>query len=461
MPDTKTLLAALYAGGPDLRVNEAGGGSVAELCTDSGQTLVSLEAPRYLQVPGEVAWLLGKGVWDESPVWWTEARATSATEEAGRLAGSVAGRLAAVLGGTVWPRDARHTDVVGGLAEARADTAPPGVDVLTERAAVVIQGRPVVAATAWLSDVARNASRTGRELQLLTPPGTRLTFPAHTLLDGLPSRWIVRDPECGYYDGLSGVVLDWHDGRFAPVTDHDGVPVISGAFRHVVEAANERQLLVSLRTIHPAHDHLVLGGAAELVWRILTGEPPAGWASAEPVNVPWSPRQLTDLARGRARLSLPTRVVAVGGAGQPAVATLRVSHTSAGVEERLTLALGYTSGRDVPLGLLQELAASLSAGYGLATMVAQLRSARADLTTPARHQPPAAPVSFTLGSEAVTDLGLTGAPLSDIVPVRLGPAARPGLHYALGDGTDPSGWDGLRRIHAHMAASADSPGEVR
>ncbi|MFE7615122.1 hypothetical protein [Streptomyces sp. NPDC057496] len=45
MPDTRTLLAGLHAGGPDLLVNRAGDGSVAQLCTAAGQVLVSVEAP--------------------------------------------------------------------------------------------------------------------------------------------------------------------------------------------------------------------------------------------------------------------------------------------------------------------------------------------------------------------------------------------------------------------------------
>ncbi|MEU2022614.1 DUF6177 family protein [Streptomyces sp. NPDC016469] len=450
MPGPKALLAGLHAGGPDLRVDEAGDGAVVRLCADSGQTLVSLEAPRYLQVPGEVQRSLGKGVWDESPVWWTEARASSAAMEAARLTESVAGRLAAVLGGSVWPPGAGRTEVVPGLAGLSGDTAPPGVDVLTARAAVVIQGRPVVAATTWLTDVARNAVRTGRELQLVTPPGTRLTFPVHTLLDGVPSRWVVRDPECGYYDGLSGAVLDWHDGRFAPATTDNGTPRIADAFRQPAGPEGERQLILSLRTIHPPDDRLTLGGALERAWRTLTGAPPAGWSTAEPVNVPWSPRQLTELARGRARQALPTWVVAVGGSDCPSIAAVRVSHTAAGIEERTTIVLGYGPGHDVPLDLVPDLAASLCTGHGLASMVVQLRSARADLSTPARYQPPSAPVSFTLGPDAVAGLDLMGTALAGTVPMRLGPAAGPGLHYALGDGCDPSGWERLREMQVRL-----------
>ncbi|MFF2329173.1 MULTISPECIES: DUF6177 family protein [unclassified Streptomyces] len=457
MPDTRTLLAGLHAGGPDLRVNREAGGAVAQLCTAAGQALVSLEAPRYIQVPGEVDRLLGSSVCAESPVWWTEARATTAVEEAGRLAGSVAGRLTAVLGGTVWPRRAGHTDVVADLADATTTAAPMGVDILTDKAAVVIQGRPVIAATTWLTDVVRNAARTGRELQILTPPGTRLTFPARTLLDGLPSRWVVRDPACGYYDGLSGAVLHWHGGYFAPVTGEG--PRIADTFRTQAGREGERQLLLSVRTVHPPDERLVLGGALELAWRTLTGAAPAGWATAEPINVPWSTRQLTDLARTRAQRSQPTWIVAVGAPDHPAIATVRTARTPLGVEEHITLAIGYGAGRNVPSDVLPELAESLATGHNLATMIGQLRTARADLTTPAHYEPPPVPLGLTLGPDAVADLGPdhTRQTLAGTTPARLGPAARPALHYTLGDGTDPAAWERLRQINEHLTGARQRP----
>ncbi|MFF8416471.1 DUF6177 family protein [Streptomyces sp. NPDC015680] len=454
MPDTRTLLAGLLAGGPDLLVNRAGDGSVAQLCTVAGQALVSLEAPRYVQVPGEVARLLGPATQAESPVWWTEARATSSVEGAAELAGSVAGRLVAVHGGTVWPREAGHTNVVADLADTVADTVPLGVDLLTEKAAVVMQGRPVIAATTWLTDVVRNAARTGRELNLVTPPGTRLTFPARTLLDGLPSRWVVSDPGCGYYDGLSGAVLHWHEGRFAHAADDK--PQTADAFRPRPGTGGERQLLLSIRTVHPADEHLVLGGALEQAWRTLTGAPPAGWATSEPISAPWSPRQLTDLSRTRAQQSLPTWAVAIGTPDRPAIATMRTTRTHLGVEEHITLAIGYRADQHTPVDAMPELAESLAARHNLATMIAQLRTARADLTAPAHHERPPVPISFTLGPDAVADLGLDHArrALTDTAPVRFGPASRPALHHTLGDGTDPAAWQRLRQINDHLAAGS-------
>ncbi|WP_030623084.1 DUF6177 family protein [Streptomyces sclerotialus] len=451
MPDIKSLMAAVYAGGPDLRMDRAGGGAVAEVCGADGQVLVSFEAPRFIQVPGETARLLGSTAETEAPVWWTEARATTMVEDAGRLAGAMAGRLTTLLGGSTWPRGAASTEVVTIPAMGQAAT-PAGIDMLTDRAVVVIQDRPVVAATTWLTEVMRTTMRAGRELNIVTPPGTRLTLPTRSLLEQLPSRWVVQDPECGYYDGLSGLVLRWHEGRFAPSTGADGAPRVAKAFQSHHTAASGGQLLLSVRTIHPANERLVLGGALECAWRALTGSPPAGWSAAEPVNVPWSPRQLTDLARTRARQSVPTWLVAVGSPDQPAIATVRIVHTSAGVEEHLNLAFSHSADHGLPVETVAELAEALARRHNLATMVTELRAARTDLTTPAHWEPPPVPLSVTLGPDAVADLGLTRArrAVPDVDPVFLGPAQRPAVHYQIGDGAAADACRRFKQLSDHL-----------
>lgn len=457
-PDNQTLLAALYAGGPDLCADSVSEGAAIQLHTPDGAPVLTVEVPILVQVPGEPVRLLGEGVRAEAPVWWTEVRATSAVEEAGRLAGSVAGRLTAVLGGTTWPPNAAHTEVVtvSGPGGERPDTRHPlGADVLTDEAAVVVQDRPVVAATASLTDLLRTSIGSGRELQIVTPPGTRLTLPTRTLLTGLPARWVVHDTEGHFYDGLTGVVLRWRDGKFTLAEAADGDPQFADSFMAPApDTEGDQQLLLTLRTTHPADQHLVLGGALEACWQILTGSPPVGWSTAEPVNLPWSTRQLTELARARAQKSAPTWLVAVGAPDRPAIATLRVIHTPAGIEEHITLALGYTAGQAQPFDALPELAETLATRHRLISMLVHLRTARADLTTPSHHEAPPVPLCFTLGPDAAHALGraLTeGVPgLQDVRPALLGPTARPALHYALGDGTEPTAWKRLKRLNDHL-----------
>ncbi|MFE0683774.1 DUF6177 family protein [Streptomyces sp. NPDC058961] len=463
MPDAKALLAALHAGGPDLRVGRGADSAVAQLRHADGRLLVSIEAPRFLQLPGETRRLLGPigDVAPAAPVWWTEVRGTSAVTESRRLAGSVAGRLTALLGGITWPREAAHTDVV---SVPRADSAgqsaiaPDGIDVLTDEAALVIHDRPIAAATTWLTDVIRFTTRTSRELFLITPPRTQLTFPLRTLLDRTPGRWVVQDPQHGYYDGLAGCELAWSGDRFTPAVEPDGRPRIATPFRRTADAESGRQLVLSMRTIQPATDRLLLGGALECAWQALTDTTPAGWSTAEPVNVPWSREQLTDLARERARSSYPTWLVAIGTPESPAIATMRVAHTRAGIEEHITLAVGHAAGQHPALERLPKLAEALAGDHSLATMVTELRPARADLTTPAHYEPPSVPVSFTLGPDEVADLGIVRVhrALPGLAPVHLGPPSRPALHLTFGDGTDASAWQRFQQVRSYLNAGRKS-----
>ncbi|MET7358238.1 DUF6177 family protein [Streptomyces sp. NPDC005562] len=145
----------------------------------------------------------------------------------------------------------------------------------------------------------------------------------------------------------------------------------------------------------------------------------------------------------------PTR----GTQPRPAIATTHISHTSAGVEERVTL--GYASDEVPPVDALAPLAEALSAEHSLVSMLTTLRPARRDLTVPPRFEGPPVPLTFTLGADAVHDIGLAHArhPPTGPRPSRLGPSARPALHYILGDGTDASCWSTFQQLTRHLRES--------
>ncbi|MDF9814785.1 DUF6177 family protein [Streptomyces sp. SPB162] len=460
MPDVGALLAGLYAGGPELRVDSANDGAVIQLRGRDGRPLVSVEAPLLVQVPGEAERLLGRETaLPQIPFWWTEARASTAVPEAKRLAGAVAGRLALLLGGVTWPPAAGTVGVVG-LADSPATDidvhpapidAQPAVDVLTDTTAVILADRPVVALTAWLSDILRTTAESGHALQIVTPPHVRLSLPLRAALTGVPNRWVVQDPDCGYYDGLSGAVLHWTNGTFTAARADTGETPVAEAFTAAAAGPVEsRQLVVAFRTVHRPHERLVLGRSLETAWRTLTGGPPAGWGTAEPINLPWSKRQLTDLARDRA--PQPTQLFVVGDPDRPALASQRVTRTANGIQEDITLTLGYGPDEAPPLDAIEPLAATLVAEHGLGSMLASLRRARTDLSVPPHFEAPPVPISFTLGATDVRDIGLTHArrPPLDLCPVQLGPSAAPALHYPLGDGTDAQAWDTLQRLTQHL-----------
>ncbi|MEE1808004.1 DUF6177 family protein [Streptomyces sp. BE133] len=458
MPDPLTVLAGLLAGGPDKLVGTTGEDAVVQLCDEQGRPLVSVEAPLLVQVAGEAERLLGATA-PPVPFWWTEARATTGVEEAELLAGTFAARLATLAGGSAWPPEAaRSLAVVKTEGVSVAPTpaaAQPAVDALTDKVAVVIQDRPVIAMTAWLSDAFRAAANAELGLQIVTSPGATLSPAVRNSLSGWPSRWVVQDEKDGYYDGLSGAVLRWQNGLFAPVEAAHPVPgdprtPVAASYQEVANTG-ERQLAVSFRTVHPADDRLVLGGALESVWRELTGEAPAGWGTAEPANLPWSLRRLTDVAFERA--PEPTWIVVVGSPDRPGLATVRISRTKAGVEEDVTLAFGYGPDEEPPLDALPRAAEVLATRHHLQSMLVQLRKARRDLAVPPRFEGPGVPLAFVLGAEEVREMPGDRArrtPLSE-PPVQLGPRSRPALYYPLpGDPSDLSGWQDFERLMRHL-----------
>ncbi|MFD4858733.1 DUF6177 family protein [Streptomyces atratus] len=458
MPDPLTVLAGLLAGGPDKLVGTTGEDAVVQLCDEQGRPLVSVEAPLLVQVAGEAERLLGATA-PPVPFWWTEARATTGVEEAELLAGTFAARLATLAGGSAWPPEAaRSLAVVKTEGVSVAPTpaaAQPAVDALTDKVAVVIQDRPVIAMTAWLSDAFRAAANAELGLQIVTSPGATLSPAVRNSLSGWPSRWVVQDEKDGYYDGLSGAVLRWQNGLFAPVEAAHPVPgdprtPVAASYQEVANTG-ERQLAVSFRTVHPADDRLVLGGALESVWRELTGQAPAGWGTAEPANLPWSLRRLTDVAFERA--PEPTWIVVVGSPDRPGLATVRISRTKAGVEEDVTLAFGYGPDEEPPLDALPRAAEVLATRHHLQSMLVQLRKARRDLAVPPRFEGPGVPLAFVLGAEEVREMPGDRArrtPLSE-PPVQLGPRSRPALYYPLpGDPSDLSGWQDFERLMRHL-----------
>ncbi|WP_097867110.1 DUF6177 family protein [Streptomyces sp. rh34] len=458
MPDPWAVLAGLLSGGPDKLVGTRGEGAVIQLCDAQGRPLVSVEAPLLVSVEGEAERLLGTTA-PPVPYWWTEARATTGVAEAEQLAGAFATRIAALVGGSAWPPDAAgslavvKTDGVSVAPEAAA--AQPAIDVLTEKVAVVIQDRPVVAMTAWLSDALRAAAEAGLGLQIVSPAGATLSPAVRDALGGWPSRWIVQDDRDGYYDGLTGAVLRWQDGAFDPVRSPDATeddprtPV--AAVYQVVHDAGDRQLGLTFRMVHPADERLMLGGGLETVWRELTGEPPAGWGTSEPANLPWSPARLTDVAYERA--PEPTWFVVVGNRSRPGIATVRVTRTKAGVEEEVTLAFGYGADEEPPLDALPAAAEALATRHRLQSMVVQLRRARRDVAVPPRFEGPGVPLAFVLGAEEVRAMPGDRArrtPLAE-QPVRLGPRTRPALYYPLpGDPSDLAGWREFERLMRHL-----------
>jgi Family of unknown function (DUF6177) len=334
-----------------------------------------------------------------------------------------------------------------GLAEAH-----PAVDVVTGRVAVVLQDRPLVPFSAWLADAVRACAGSGRGLQVVTPPGTRLTTPLRLALDGPDTRWVVRDATgATCYDGLSGRRLHWDGDAFVPdpAGPGDG-PALAPEFVDRDMPAG-RQLLLEVRLRHQATATARLGGALEVLCNALTGQPPRGWGTAEPATEPWDRDDLTAFARRRA--PAPTLLVVVGGGDRPAVGTIRVSRAASGVDETVTLVVGQARPE-----VVAAVAERLAAGEPLVSLLAQVCPGRADTTWAPRLAGLPVPVGLAVGSGEVARLGLEHALAVPVPAARaVGDPTRPAVWFHLGDGTTPVGWDHLAAVLRHVGG-ADASG---
>ncbi|MBT2210799.1 hypothetical protein KLI87_22025 [Actinomadura sp. NEAU-AAG7] len=233
---------------------------------------------------------------------------------------------------------------------------------MTDRSGVVVQGRRVISLSVRMAEAVRFCTETERELVVAGGANSRLTLPMRLAL-GPKARWAVKGGGGGYYDGLSGLSLEWDGHAFVP-----------GSETHP-EFANREvdglQLLVSGSVLHEASEGLVVGGFAEAVCRFLSGEPPWGWGASEPAGSPWRQRGVTSFCRGRA----PRRAWVVF-VGASVVGVLEVERTASGVREAVALGAGC---REVPElgGLVGEVASR----YGLVSLTAQVCPGPGDLTS--------------------------------------------------------------------------------
>lgn len=248
----------------------------------------------------------------------------------------------------------------------------PHLDGVTEHVLVVEQPRPRVGLSTAIAGAVAEAAATGRELVLITPPWTRLTFALELALSGAGTRWVVRTGD-QFHDGFTGLGVRWERTRF--VDDEPDVTGIPESRRTVAAVLSEDvppawwhlppidlagttpgTLRVTATTLHPATDALELGAGFGALAEGLTG-PPRGWGVAEPVTQPWSPRELTRHLRGR----MPRASVTVlgGSVSDPILGLLAVQRVDTGVREELTVAVGAR--RAPPEGFLELLVRQVAA----------------------------------------------------------------------------------------------------
>lgn len=101
-PDVQAVVSQMIAGGERVRLVPAD--PAVHLCGEDDRPMVSVEAPQFIQVPGEVERLLGPEMAERAgtPVWWVEVRAASAIDGASEVARRFAEQIVQSSGGVLW-----------------------------------------------------------------------------------------------------------------------------------------------------------------------------------------------------------------------------------------------------------------------------------------------------------------------------------------------------------------------
>ena len=324
----------------------------------------------------------------------------------------------------------------------------PGLDLVTGRAAVMLQDRAVVGLSGWLRDAARAAVAEGRELQLVTPAGTRLTQPARTeIFRRRACRWVVRDPDTDeLYDGLRGARLAWDGERFAPVLTEPGDrPAPSPTWLAETELTACLQVVARVR--HQPLDSAVVGTATEWLFRELSGAAPLGWGTEEPVSQPCGRTTSHRSAAG----GCPSELARGGrrwhgdrldrGAPPPG--------RSRGDGD----ALGGTAGARAA-GAGRAVGRGRPAGPGVRDRLGGDDGLRAapDTSVPARFTGVRAPIGVGVGPAGIAAIGIDAALSLDGHDARaVGPATEASVWYPVGDGREVTGWTAFARLLTKLA----------
>lgn len=449
-PGVRAISQALKGAGSELLVRSLSGGGVLQLCDTESRVLATLEPAQLVESAGEVARLLGGEAALNLPdtCWWAEVRARP--DAAGREAAHrVADGLALRLGGNVW---------TSGEADFSQweESEHPAVERSAEKALVVAQDREVVPFSSWLSDAVSTHAATGTGLQVLTPRTSRLTYALRTLMTQPSARWVVREEDETYFDGISGLPLRWHPVHgYVPLSVHGGVPEPAEGFLDISPLG--AQLVVDLSVRHHAPLTPPLGRAVEVVTEHLAGALPAGWGPHEPALAPWDPERILRLARHRVPRGTILQFSGSGERGRPLTGGIRVGWDGEHGTERISLAVGYEDESALPLDALPDLVAALADEGLLDTLHVRRSRGRRDLTYEPRWHGLAVPVGMALGPEGVRRAGEEHALAGPLQGSLLGEDGTRAVWYPVpGDASRRRGLEAVAAQIRHLA-SAPSP----
>ncbi|MBR8744838.1 DUF6177 family protein [Nocardiopsis sp. MG754419] len=453
-PGRRSLLEALAAADPALRIRLVAEGTLVELRDDDGRLLLAVQSGQRLATASEVDRLLGEDLTDDLPAQplWVEARGAEVEDVATRdLARRFAEALVERHGGVVWeaePRLTRDAPLLGA-------TDHPAVSAVTEKNAVLVQDRPVVPLSNWVVDALARYGREGLGLQMVTPSSSTITHALRGLLAEPNATWVVRTAGGHHYDGFNGLPLVWREnvGYVAdPRARTEEGP--HADFRAREEYVTGSLLHVDLQVDHPAFDELELGEVVELLSTRLAGAPPSVWGVAEPLAQEWDTGRLTALARGRAPGETTVLFHGPHGAEPTFSGRWRAARTASGVREHVRFTVGSEGQPD--LDALEPLVRALAEQDGLRSMTVRRAMGRADLTQPPRWAGVPVPVGLAVGAEGVNAVGKATALAAPVKGRAFGPPMTPVVWYRIGDGAEPDGWTRFKALMRHLRPPSPS-----
>ncbi|WP_026415330.1 DUF6177 family protein [Actinomadura oligospora] len=293
-------------------------------------------------------------------------------------------------------------------------------DAVTDRALVVLSDRPVIGLTSDLAEAESTCTGSGRIVQLVTSPHSRITTVLRLLVTANKIEWIVRDTD-GYYAALTGHPMHWDGTAFVPLSSAtDYAP----GFVKGPASPLGTHLTLTLRT-----DSSAPGAAVEALTRAMTGANPTGWDTSEPIAHPWN---LADLYADP-----PTRMVAVG-PGPSLALSERTSAHNGTATENTTITFAFALNAPQPHRHLPAILAAAATEVPFTSLLVHQSPGRPDLTVEPRWSGTSTPVG----------LAITGfrPPAPDFPSAAAGPIT----WYPLGDTTTPATWHHYHRLLHHL-----------
>ncbi|MFC0041471.1 DUF6177 family protein [Actinomadura rayongensis] len=315
-----------------------------------------------------------------------------------------------------------------------------GADVRTARAAVLLTDRPVIALTADLAADLAACAASGRVLQIVSAPHSRMTLALRSSMDGRHAQWIVADAT-GYYEGTTGRPMQWTGEAFTPLPDADDY---ASPFVTPPRIPLGTHLVLTYQTTHTPG--ALLGGPVERLTTLLTGAEPVGWGATEPLTHLWSQADLTDFADAALQQGRTTRLIVRGAGRRTLMASITVTaHPTipGGLAESTVVTAGHEPHDPPPLAHLPQLVDLLVKAHPIASLVASLRPGAPDLTTEPRWTGTASPLGLAVNGDR--------EPPANFTATRLGTPHAPVTWFPLGDGQNPEDWhrhkELLTRLH--------------